>query len=126
MKKSELKQIIKEVISEDIFLQSRKSPEEKAKTRELEMKLDYKQLFGVEVYTGDIELTKELLPYFKKYFKIKRVNGEFDCGSLNLTSLTELPIPEYVGGSFSCAYNKLTSLEGVPKYVGSHFFVNAT
>ena len=100
MKKSELTNIIIEVISEDIFLQNKKSPEEKARTRKLEIKLDYKQKFGVEVYEGDIELTKETLPFFKKYSKIKRVNGFFDCSNLNITSLTELPIPEYVGLSF--------------------------
>ena len=121
MKKSELKHIIKEVISEDIFLQNKKSPEEKARTRELEMELEYKPIFGVEVYEGGLELIKTTLPYFKKYSKIKRVNGNFNCSWLRLTSLTELPIPEYIGGSFYCQYNKLTSLAGAPKYVGGHF-----
>ena len=122
MKKSELKNIIKEVISEDIFLQNRKSPEEKAKMRELEIELEYKQKFGVEVYKGNIKLTNESLPYFKKYSKIKKVNGTFNCNSLNLTSLTDLPIPEYVNGEFNCSFNKLTSLQGAPKYVGKEFW----
>ena len=121
MKKSELKHIIKEIISEDIFLQNRKSPEEKARTRELELEIEYKQKFGVEVYDGFIKLITTL-PYFKKYSKIKRVNGTFICCALNLTSLTELPIPEYVSGDFSCSYNKLTSLEGAPEYVGGDFY----
>ena len=129
-------------MSEDIFLQNRRSPEEKARTRELELEIEYKQRFGVEVYEGDIKLTKESLLYFKKYSKIKRVNGNFNCIELNLTSLIELPIPEYVskdfccysnnltslqgapeyvGGIFSCSYNKLTSLEGAPAYVGGRF-----
>ena len=122
MQKSKLKQIIREVISEDIFLQNRKSPEEKAKMRELEIEVEYKSRFGVEVYEGNLILTEELLPYFKKYSKIKIMNENFDCGELNLISLTELPIPEYVNGNFYCYGNKLTSLQGAPKYVGGNFW----
>ena len=124
MKKSELKNIIKEIISEDIFLQNRKSPEEKARTRDLEIELEYKQKFGVEVYENYLGLTLETLPYFKKYSKIKKVNKDFDCSSLNLVSLNELPIPEYISGNFNCSYNELTSLQGAPKYVGRTFHCN--
>ena len=122
MKKSELKQIIKEIISEDIFLQNRKSKKEKQQNLYHELDSSCKKEFGVEIYNGDITLTKYTLPYFKKYSKIKRVNGYFDCSKLKLTSLTELPIPEYISKDFHCEKNRLTSLEGAPKYVGGSFW----
>ena len=37
-----------DILNEDIFLQNRKSPEEKAKRLEQELDLDYKLLFWVE------------------------------------------------------------------------------
>ena len=110
-----------DILNEDIFLQSRKSPEEKARVRELEMELEYKQKFSIEIYEGDIELTKGSLPHFKKYSKIKKVNGYFNCSWLYLSSLTELPIPNYIMGDFDCYGNKLTSLQGAPEEVGGNF-----
>ena len=86
-----------------------------------ELELECKQKFSVEIYEGDISLTKEILPYFKKYSKIKRTNGNFVCNWLDLPSLTELPIPEYINGTFYCANNNLTSLEGAPEFVIENF-----
>jgi hypothetical protein len=48
------------------------------------------------------------------------VNGYFDCGNNNLTSLKGCPIR--VGDGFYCYSNKLTSLQHSPQYVESSYF----
>lgn len=121
MKKTELKHLIKEIISEDIFLKNRKSPEDKAKTLEQELELEYKPKFNVKIYEGDIILDKQSLPYFKKYSKIQKVTGGFYCVRLKLKSLLELPIPKEIDGDFWCQRNNLTTLEGAPEKVGERF-----
>jgi len=55
----------------------------------------------------------------KFLIKFGRVKGFFSCSGNKLTSLEGAP--KYVGGSFDCSHNKLTSLEGAPKYVGGSF-----
>ena len=51
--------------------------------------------------------------------KFNTVSGSFYCIDNQLTSLEGMP--EWVGGYFDCSYNQLTSLTGAPKYVGGHF-----
>ena len=47
------------------------------------------------------------------------VNGDVNLYNLGLT---ELPlIFNRVSGSFDCSYNRLTTLKGSPKYVGTNF-----
>lgn len=48
-----------------------------------------------------------------------KVEGDFDCSEMNLTSLKGAPTE--VAGSFSCRGNHLTSLEGAPRKVGKSF-----
>jgi hypothetical protein len=48
------------------------------------------------------------------------VNGYFDCGNNNLTSLKGCPVR--VGNEFYCNYNRLTSLQYSPQYVESGDF----
>lgn len=48
-----------------------------------------------------------------------KVNGYFNCGINKLTSLEGCP--KYVEDRFICKNNKLTSLIGSPKYVGDYF-----
>ena len=55
----------------------------------------------------------------KLTIKFNKVNGDFNCSYLGLTSLEGCP--EYVEGNFDCSYNHLTSLEGCPKHVGGIF-----
>ena len=54
------------------------------------------------------------LPHFKY------VGGSFDCYSNQLTSLKGCPT--YVGSSLDCNCNQLTSLEYCPTYVGDNFY----
>ena len=49
----------------------------------------------------------------------REVSGYFNCSSNNLTSLVGAPIE--VGRSFDCSYNSLTSLEGTPVKVERDF-----
>ena len=51
--------------------------------------------------------------------RIRKVTGNFGCSYNKLTTLEGAP--EYVGGSFSCDSNQLVTLKGAPKYVGGHF-----
>jgi hypothetical protein len=51
--------------------------------------------------------------------KFGKVNGSFNCGSNDLTSLEGAP--QEVGGDFRCYENNLTSLEGAPQEVGGWF-----
>ena len=52
-----------------------------------------------------------------------KVNGNFNCGDNKLTSLEGAP--KTVGSYFDCDYNKLTSLEGAPETVGGDFSCNS-
>jgi hypothetical protein len=51
--------------------------------------------------------------------KFGRVSGFFNCSDNKLTTLEGAP--KEVGSNFSCDYNKLTTLEGAPKKVGGYF-----
>jgi len=72
---------------------------------------------SIDVNSGvslyDIGLTK--LP-----LKFNKVSGSFICGSNKLTTLEGSP--KWVGFDFNCGSNKLTSLEGCPEYVGGDFY----
>ena len=52
--------------------------------------------------------------------KFARAIGDFTINSMDLTSLEGCP-KVIEGGEFSCAYNKLTSLEGGPIAVGGDY-----
>jgi len=52
--------------------------------------------------------------------KFGRVTGSFDCAYNKLTSLEGCP--RSVGGNFDCEENKLTSLVGCPRSVGGTFY----
>jgi len=54
------------------------------------------------------------LPHFKY------VGGSFDCYNNHLTSLKGCPTS--IGGDFDCNCNQLTSLEYCPTYVGDNFY----
>ena len=54
--------------------------------------------------------------------KFRKVDGNFDCFSNQLTSLEGAPL-EVMGG-FWCSLNKLTSLQGAPSTVGGPFMCN--
>ena len=67
---------------------------------------------------GDVDLSEMNLIKLPIKFG-KEVDGFFNCGYNNLTSLEGAP--SKVGGGFRCYSNKLTSLEGAPSKVGGHF-----
>ncbi len=71
----------------------------------------------VDVY-GNVWLYNKRLESIPLNFNI--VNGYFDCGSNNLTSLKGCPVR--VGNYFYCHRNKLTSLQYSPQYVESGNF----
>jgi hypothetical protein len=64
---------------------------------------------------GDVYLCGKKLKSIPLNFNI--VNGYFDCGNDNLTSLKGCPVR--VGNGFSCYRNELTSLQYSPQYVES-------
>ena len=51
--------------------------------------------------------------------KFNKVSGSFDCHDNKLTTLEGSP--KYVGENFRCHHNKLTTLDGGPKLVGKGF-----
>ena len=71
--------------------------------------------------------------WLEKFFERKDIHknsdGSYDVdGHVRLSNmnLDKLPLKfNNVGGSFSCYYNKLTSLEGAPRSVGRNFVCNA-
>jgi len=93
-----------------------------------ELGLDYNLIEG-DVYDGNVLFYKRydpnilcdpnILIKFSK-LEIRKVNGYFDCGNNNLTSLKGCP--DIVDGIFSCNYNYLTSLEHGPKKVGDNYW----
>ena len=65
-----------------------------------------------DVYLSFYELTEIPLVFNK-------VTGFFDCAYNKLTTLKGCP--RWIGGNFNCTGNKLTSLEFSPDYVGGDF-----
>jgi len=66
---------------------------------------------------GDVSLSN--YRFAKLPLKFGRVSGYFDCSDNKLTTLEG--VPSYVGGDFYCGYNKLTTLKGAPERVGGSF-----
>jgi hypothetical protein len=54
-----------------------------------------------------------------KGVRFGRVKGYFSCACNRITSLEGAP--QEVGGYFSCSYNRIASLEGAPQSVGVYF-----
>lgn len=70
-----------------------------------------------DVHLESMNLTSLLdLPY-----KIRKINGTFNCSYNGLTNLEGLPI---ITKHFNCSFNKLTSLEGCPKKINGTFMCN--
>ena len=67
---------------------------------------------------GDVRLIYMGLD--KLPLRFNRVSGNFICARNRLTSLEGSP--KYVGGFFDCTNNQLDNLEGSPKEVGSDFY----
>ena len=83
--------------------------------------------YGIENYTinsdGSIDVDGNVNLWDKRLTELpltfNKVNGYFECGGNNLTTLEGSP--KWVGGDFSCVGNNLTSLEFSPDYVGGFF-----
>jgi hypothetical protein len=69
---------------------------------------------------GDLDLSDMNLTVLPDILKDISVDGDFFCGTNNLTSLENCP--KTVGGNFFCGHNKLTSLQGAPSSVGGSFY----
>ena len=65
---------------------------------------------------GSAGLCKKLGDMKKLPVKFGKVLYSFDCSENKLTTLDGCP--KYVGGNFYCYGNNLTTVEGCPKYVG--------
>jgi len=68
---------------------------------------------------GDVYLDDELGDMEKLPVKFGKVSGHFGCYGNKLSTLEGCP--KYVSGDFVCGGNQLTTLEHCPKYVGGHF-----
>jgi hypothetical protein len=66
---------------------------------------------------GDVDLAGFDLTELPLTFN--KVNGYFNCSYNKLTTLEGCP--KWIGGWFSCHDNQLTSLEFSPDYVGGYF-----
>jgi hypothetical protein len=65
---------------------------------------------------GDVTFPKNV-SYLKELpLKFGKVKGNFDCSRIGLTNLRNSPVE--VCGTFDISYNKLTSLQYLPKRVG--------
>lgn len=74
---------------------------------------------SIDVF-GNVDLKRLNLPYIP--LKFNKVTGTFNCSGNKLTSLEGTP--REVGSSFACAQNKLTSLVGGPLRVGHNYYCN--
>jgi hypothetical protein len=68
---------------------------------------------------GNVYLDNRLGDMKKLPIKFEKVSGSFHCNGNKLTTLEGCP--KYVFGNFYCNGNKLTTLEGCPKHVGENF-----
>ena len=71
------------------------------------------------VYIQNSEFTEISLKLTELPLKFNKVRGDFDCSNNKLTSLEGSP--KWVGKGFYCHHNELTSLEHSPEYVFTRF-----
>lgn len=76
---------------------------------------------------GSINVNRDVyIPYDKHEhsipIKFNKINGNFYCSSINLTTLVNAP--SEVVGDFFCNYNMLTSLVGGPNKVHGSYYCN--
>ena len=69
---------------------------------------------------GNLSLNHMNLTVLPDILKDISVDGRFDCGYNNLTSL--VGAPKIVRETFNCGNNELTSLEGAPTSIGISFY----
>jgi hypothetical protein len=70
-------------------------------------------------YNGSLEFKREDLVNGKIPVKFTKVNGNFVCKNVGLTTLENCP--EIIGGEFDCSNNELTNLVGGPNEVGWNY-----
>ena len=83
--------------------------------------------YNINNYTvnddGSIDVNGDVFLYNKGLTELplvfNKVTGYFNCGGNKLTTLKGCP--RWVGSSFTCYNNRLTSLEFSPDYVGGWF-----
>jgi len=68
---------------------------------------------------GSVYLYNKDLTEFPDFINFNKVTGKFDCSDNNLSTLRG--VPRYVGEDFDCSNNQLTTLENSPQYVGGDF-----
>ena len=91
--------------------------------------LNYKTFINESA--GASTLTPEQIEFLDDHVKRKwklnadgvvDVDGDFNCLNKGISDFKGIVFGK-VGGYFDCSYNKLTSLEGVPKEVGEVFYL---
>lgn len=70
---------------------------------------------------GDVEFDDDDDVLDRIPLRFNRVSGSFICYNNKLTSLEGCP--KYVGSNFDCGYNELTTLKFCPTYVGAVLYV---
>jgi len=142
MKKSELKQLIEEVINELDQITKQKAKYFATQKYGKKLKLVYPNIYSVKDsptiewleemkiknykinsdgtvdVSGNVDIVDKDLETIPVQFG--EVSKNFYCLHNNLTSLEGSP--KKVGGIFSCSGNNLTSLKGAPEYVGKDFY----
>jgi hypothetical protein len=84
------------------------------------MKNAFEEASAPQVSEAEQLLIDEEVPYERLADGGLLALGNLHLGSQGLTRLPDLSCVIIYGG-FTCAYNKLTSLEGAPKYVRGYF-----
>ena len=72
---------------------------------------------------GDVNLCGYYLTELPHYIQFGTVKGGFSCVFNQITTLKGMP--REISKHFDRNYNKLTSLDGVPKKIGGAFFCNS-
>ena len=71
---------------------------------------------------GNINLELKNKDNIPEFIKFGKVTGHFICSNCELTSLRG--VPDFVGGSFDCTHNNLTTLKGGPKIVKGNYYAS--
>ena len=104
-----------------LFLESKISIGEKHTIDYICKKYDIKNYTinddGTVDVDGDVNLNYSGLT--KLPLKFGKVTGYFTCADNKINSLEGSPY--WVGGYFTCSYNNIKSLKGCPKYIGGSF-----
>ena len=80
------------------------------------------KLLSQEVIDGNLELDESFMGIDARFVKLKKVIGNVRLFGAQWTEIPEWLKDVEITGSFSCSYNRLTTLKNCPQKIGGSFY----